>query len=207
MYDFNLQHGIQIEKNKEDEEEYWRHRRKGTKAKYSFWLMLLVGLPMLTSLIPVYDFVAAKVDEHDMMHHMGVTLGVVESYDQQVCHLYATYVPRKLKKEGAAQRFESLMHEWRGNEKRLIMKLNKQYAKKKKKEMSRENIALCLLWHDQYTATVQKMRQNNAKTKNKTRTKDDVFYQYQQRKQRKQALAKEKKSKTKTKEIKQESET
>lgn len=158
--------------------------------------MLMIALPMLTGLLPVYDFVAAKVDEYDPIYQIGMNLGVVLPYHQQACLL----LPWKLKKEGTENRFLSLMHEWRGREKRLVQKLSKQRAEKKKKkekkkdagmekEKESEKATLCQAWHESYVLMLQQLA-NKSKAKEGAK-KDDVFYQYQQRKQKKKALLKE----------------
>ena len=143
----------------EDEKAYWAEEAKGTRSKYSFWLMILVALPMLTGLIPVYEFTAAKMEEHDVLRRVGMTLGVAETYEEEIRGIYAKYAPWKTENKTEFNgHMWGLMTKWSGKEQKLIKKLHRKYVMLPDKKV---------------------------KPRKKKSLKDDAFYQYQQRKQAK----------------------
>lgn len=148
----------------EDEKDYWKEESKGTRAKYSFWLMLLVALPMLFGLIPVYEFASEKMEEYDVVRRVSISFGVAETYEDEVRGLYAKYAPWKLKNETEFNgHMWGLMGKWSGKERKLIKKLKRKY--------------------------VMVSEKRSGKPKKKKNVKDDAFYQYQQKKQAKKDKA------------------
>ena len=144
----------------EDEVNFWKEEAKGNRAKYSFWLMIMMALPMMVSLLPIYDFVSAKMEEHDVAHYVGVRFGVTDSYEEQVRELYEKHAPWKMENQTEFNgHVWGLMNRWSGKERKLLKRLHRKY--------------------------VMLIEDEKAPRKKKKPSKDDMFYQYQQRKQAK----------------------
>jgi curved DNA-binding protein CbpA len=120
------------------EEDFYDYRQdqagreaNATKRMLSFMLLMLVVLPAGLGWLATMDDYFKK---EDIVHRVGVKLGLVPTYREQVHMLYSKLgVPQKTNTE-----VKQLLRKYVGKERKLLTKIEKKYRTGKKKQQKQK---------------------------------------------------------------------